>query len=214
MAQNSLPTRLIAECISLFVFLPILLSTPLSVWIKIPVALVSLAYLLLKMRQGRQFSIKQSFHLGESIDRRWLLLRFIIFAVASAVVVYLFTPEKLFIMPLQHTLFWALISVFYAVVSVYPQEVIYRQFFFWRYGGLVSNQQLFIFLNASLFCLAHLMFWNNLVLALTLAGGVLFAGTFARSRSVMFTSIEHSLYGLWLFTIGAGEMLAFPMPAS
>jgi hypothetical protein len=28
----------------------------------------------------------------------------------------------------------------------------------------------------------------------------------------MLTSIEHAIYGNWLFTIGMGEMLAFPMP--
>lgn len=204
----------LVECLTLFILLPVSLSMPLPVWTKLAMVLVGLVYLIQIMRQGKQFSITLPVGLGNISNGYWVLLRFVTFAIASAAWVYITNPEKLFIMPLQHTWFWVLISVFYVVISVYPQEVIYRQFFFWRYKDLVPNQQLFILLNASLFCLAHLMFWNNLVLVLTFLGGLLFANTYARSQSVMTTSIEHSLYGLWLFTIGAGEMLAFPMPSS
>lgn len=58
--------------------------------------------------------------------------------------------------------------------------------------------------------MVHLVFHNALVSVLTLVGGILFGLTYRRTQSLMFTSIEHSLYGVWLFTIGAGEMLAFP----
>ena len=51
--------------------------------------------------------------------------------------------------------------------SVYPQELIYRTFYFHRYSSLFRNKTLFIFLNAILFSLAHLFFRNALVLILT-----------------------------------------------
>ena len=84
-------------------------------------------------------------------------------------------------------------------------------FFYWRYSHLLSPG-LFLALNAILFSLAHTIFMNGLVFALTLAGGFLFANTYRKTQSLMVTSIEHAVYGLWLYTVGLGEMLAFPGP--
>ena len=69
---------------------------------------------------------------------------------------------------------------------------------------------MFIFLNATLFSLAHIFFRNTLVLILTFLGGLLFAFTYHKSKSTLLVSIEHAIYGNWLFTVGMGEMLAFP----
>lgn len=46
-----------------------------------------------------------------------------------------------------------------------------------------------------------------------LIGGILFVITYTKSKSILLTSAEHAIYGNWLFTIGMGEMLAFPMPS-
>jgi membrane protease YdiL (CAAX protease family) len=64
--------------------------------------------------------------------------------------------------------------------------------------------------NAIVFSLAHIFFKNTLVLVLTFIGGLLFAYTFVKTKSTTLVSIEHALYGNWLFTVGMGEMLAFP----
>jgi uncharacterized protein len=69
---------------------------------------------------------------------------------------------------------------------------------------------LLIFINAIVFCLAHLFFKNTLVLALTFIGGLLFGMTFYKSKSTLFVTIEHAIYGCWLFTVGMGNMLGFP----
>jgi membrane protease YdiL (CAAX protease family) len=69
---------------------------------------------------------------------------------------------------------------------------------------------LFILINAGLFSLAHLFFRNALVMLLTFLGGILFALTFKKTKSTLLVSIEHSIYGCWLFTVGMGEILGFP----
>ena len=107
---------------------------------------------------------------------------------------------------------WLLVSIFYSVLSVYPQEFLYRSFFFSRYEQLLKNPYLLIAVNALVFSFAHIMFRNLFVLIITLIGGVMFAITFSRTKSLLLTSIEHALYGSWIFTVGMGEMLAFPMP--
>lgn len=71
----------------------------------------------------------------------------------------------------------------------------------------------FLLINILVFPIAHLFFNNLMVLLVTLIGGILFTLTYHKTKSVLFTSIEHALYGNWLFTIGMGEMLAFPMPS-
>ena len=98
----------------------------------------------------------------------------------------------------------------YSFFSVYPQELIYRTFYFQRYEMLFKNRAIFIFVNAVIFSLAHMFLRNSLVLLLTFLGGILFAITFHRTRSTLLVSIEHIIYGSWLFTVGMGEMLAFP----
>jgi membrane protease YdiL (CAAX protease family) len=93
---------------------------------------------------------------------------------------------------------------------VYPQELIYRTFYFQRYSKLFNNNSLFIFINAIVFSLAHIFFRNTLVIVLTFLGGLLFALTYSKTQSTLLVSIEHAVYGCWLFTVGMGEMLGFP----
>jgi membrane protease YdiL (CAAX protease family) len=48
------------------------------------------------------------------------------------------------------------------------------------------------------------------VLAFTFIGGILFAYTYQKTKSTLLVSIEHAIYGCWLFTVGMGTMLGFP----
>ena len=132
--------------------------------------------------------------------------------IFSTILMYISDNEKLFIVVKTNPVMWLMVSILYSVVSVYPQEFLYRSFFFSRYGVLLKNPYLLIAVNALVFSFAHIVFKNLFVLVITLIGGVIFAITFFRSRSLLLTSIEHALYGSWLFTLGIGEMLAFPMP--
>jgi membrane protease YdiL (CAAX protease family) len=61
-----------------------------------------------------------------------------------------------------------------------------------------------------LFSWAHIFFKNSLVMILTFLGGILFAITFKKTQSTLLVSIEHAVYGCWLFTVGMGSMLGFP----
>ena len=67
-----------------------------------------------------------------------------------------------------------------------------------------------IVVNAFVFSLAHIFLKNILVLFLTFIGVIAFALTYYTSKSTTLVCIEHALYGFWLFTVGLGEILAFP----
>jgi membrane protease YdiL (CAAX protease family) len=170
-----------------------------------------MVYCILISRQQRLF-VKSNL-MGEN----WrnvsmpMAIRFSGFVIVSSVLVWQFLPEVLFSVVIANPWLWLAVSLFYVVFSVYPQEFLYRLFFFKRYQKLVSNQYLFIGLNAVLFSLAHSFLHNDLVLLLTFVGGILFAITYKKSQSLMLASIEHSAYGIWLFTLGLGQQLAFPV---
>jgi len=118
--------------------------------------------------------------------------------------------SNLFIVVKTKPSLWIMILFIYSFFSVYPQELIYRTFFFQRYESLFRSNLVFILVNAVVFSLAHIFFKNTLVMFLTFIGGILFALTFKKTKSTLLVSIEHAIYGCWLFTVGMGAMLGFP----
>ncbi|MFT5750751.1 MAG: membrane protease YdiL (CAAX protease family) [Dokdonia sp.] len=206
----SLKTKLSIELFLLFVAIPVSLLLPYSFKIKGATIMVAFIYLLyiLFTKTGIKFNIKRD------IDwKRFLkttVIKFVVVALVTTAYVYIVDPTKLFCVPSTDMKLFIIILCVYTFLSVWPQELIYRTFFFARYGQFFENKNLLIFVNAVIFCLAHLFLQNTLVTVLTFVGGLLFAYTFSKTKSTTLVSVEHALYGNWLFTVGLGEMLAFP----
>jgi membrane protease YdiL (CAAX protease family) len=113
-------------------------------------------------------------------------------------------PERLFALPREAPVLWLLILVLYPLLSAYPQELIFRAFLFHRYRTIVPGAAALVAVSAVAFALAHAFFDNWVAPALSLGGGLLFASTFARTRSTLLVAIEHGLWGDLLFTVGLG----------
>jgi len=64
-----------------------------------------------------------------------------------------------------------------------------------------------IILSATVFALAHIVYANLIAVCLAFLGGLLFSYTYAQSRSTFVCVIEHSLWGIWMFTLGIGSYL-------
>ncbi len=94
--------------------------------------------------------------------------------------------------------------VLYPLVSVYPQEIIFRAYFFHRYRLLFPRPAVMILASGLCFGLVHVFFFNAWALTLSTVGGILFAWTYHRSGSILFSSIEHGLWGDFIFTVGLG----------
>lgn len=199
------------ELFLLFAVLPIVLALPIPPLFLVMVALVAIVYVFRLMFKSGLLSKSVLSQLPEHFNYNPLIIRFVLFAALTTLAVGWFIPDKLFFVISQNPMLWLAISLFYSLISVVPQELIYRHFFYSRYFDTI-NPKYYIWFNAALFSLAHLMFMNALVMLLTFAGGILFATTYNKTKSVIVTSIEHAAYGLWLYTVGLGEMLAFPGP--
>ncbi|BCB83640.1 hypothetical protein [Phytohabitans suffuscus] len=63
-----------------------------------------------------------------------ILVGWALAAVVGIVVLAVARPEQLFDLPREEPLIWALVAVFYPLLSVYPQELIYRAFLLHRYA--------------------------------------------------------------------------------
>ncbi|MCG8456170.1 MAG: CPBP family intramembrane metalloprotease [Holophagales bacterium] len=173
-------------------------------WI-VPTLLVTGAACLLVLWRDPSFDRRQLWNARHL--RRGLVAILRIFVPAAALVgllVALLRPELLFELPRSRTGIWVMVMLLYPLLSVYPQELIFRTFFFHRYRPLIGSEQGLVVASALVFGLAHLFFANWVAPVLTTAGGYLFARTYARSRSTLQAVLEHGLWGDFLFTIGLG----------
>lgn len=136
--------------------------------------------------------------------RRYVLPRFLISCVCMTGLVLLLMPERLLQFPQERTALWAMVMLLYPLVSVVPQEVVFRLFFFDRYQALLGNGWLMVLVSGLAFGHAHLMFNNSFAYVLSIIGGVMFSLTYQRTRSLSLVWLEHALYGQFIFTIGLG----------
>lgn len=207
--MQSIPYKLL-EFFLLFVLIPISMALSFLIWIKLAIGLLGFGYVifvLLKIDKNK-FSISKN--INWNVFWKQTLIKLIGIIIITTLFVWFTNKEELFNVLLNKPKLWIFILFIYSLFSVYPQEIIYRTFFFQRYSMIFKNQKLMIFINAIVFSLAHIFFRNTLVMILTFLGGLLFAITFIKTRSTLLVTIEHAIYGSWLFTVGMGSMLGFP----
>lgn len=197
---------LISECLFLFVGIPLLFLSVIP--LRGLFALIWLAMIYTSVILARSYGMKFSaMWQSQALTRANImpiLRRFIISAAAIAAYVVLVEPERLFGFIASKPVFWALVMLIYPLLSVIPQEVIYRAFFFERYKPLFSSDKIMILMSALAFGFAHVVFNNMLAPLFCLIGGYYFSLTYQRTRSLALVWFEHSLYGCFIFTIGLG----------
>lgn len=95
--------------------------------------------------------------------------------------------------------------ILYPILSAFFQKILFRTFFTLRYKNLFKNESFFVFINALIFGGVHILFGNFIAVIFSFFGGVLFMKTYLKSNSTLLSTIEHSLYGNFIFTIGLGH---------
>ena len=204
-------TYKLAEFFIIFVVIPVSFVINYSPWIKLGIGFSGFIYMIYVLLKVENLKFKVSKTIKWNPFWKATLIKFVLIAFLTTIFVCITDRESLFIVMLNKPLKWLAILFVYSFFSVYPQELLYRTFFFKRYYSLFKSEKVFIFINAILFSLAHLFFGSVLVLILTFLGGLLFAYTYKKTQSTLLVSIEHAIYGCWLFTVGMGAMLGFPV---
>lgn len=197
---------LLIELLVLYIALPLAYRfSPVRVP-ALPVLWVVAAYAWWRLLANPAFDRAHLWSAGQIHGR--VLTIFGAFAISAAVIwlaVHCFAPELEWSFVRQSPVFWAVVMVAYPIVSVYPQGVLYRAFFFERYAAMFPGKWTMIVASAVAFAFLHIIFRNWIAVVLTFAGGLLFAWRYAQTGSLAVSSFEHALYGCWLFTVGLGQ---------
>jgi uncharacterized protein len=200
------PFLLSLEFLIFFLGLPLLIYYRILPNDPIPYLLLAALMIFLLFRHDPAFGISRLFSTqGIAKNLPKLLLRDAIFLLLLGIAVGVFAPDLLFALLKQSPGFWALIMLLYPLLSVFPQELLYRAFFFHRYRPLFGSGWGMILASALAFGFVHIILGNWLSVGLCVIGGLLFSLTYQGSGSLLLACMDHALFGNFIFTIGLGR---------
>ncbi len=195
---------LIIEFVVLFIGLPIFVYYELFKIPKILALLIVTAYCFIILAREKALQNVDS-SASKKVYFKKILLRFIPLGIIIILIAALGSPLTLFSFPLQRTGIWLLVMFFYPILSAFPQELIYRTFFFHRYKSIFKSHLVIIIMSTITFGFLHIIYDNLPAVILSLFGGYLFSKTYSETRSLFLVSFEHALYGAFIFTVGLGR---------
>ena len=196
-----------SEMLLLFLGMPILVYltiTDLTTWVMPLLGLTGLACLavLLADNQFKRFRLWNFDGIGAHMLAALRL--FLPWACLVSIAIYMLFPDLFLALPMQAPGFWLLTLLIYPLVSVIPQEIIFRTYFFHRYKHILPSKNARWAFSTFFFGLAHLVYGNWIAVVLSWIGGAIFGYRYMHSRSTVAVVVEHSLWGSFLFTIGLG----------
>jgi membrane protease YdiL (CAAX protease family) len=194
------------EFAAVFIAIPVLIYYRRIPNVPIPYLLVGATAAFFFLKHDPTFDSAQLFAWGSA--RAYLvpiLLRDAVCLFLLGLAVRFLAPDLLFSFVKKAPALWVLVMFLYPLLSVYPQELLYRAFFFHRYAPLFGKGWGMLLASAFAFGFVHIIFRNNLAVVLCVIGGFLFALTYQRSGSLLLTCVDHAIFGNFLFTIGLGQ---------
>ncbi|WP_027126593.1 CPBP family intramembrane glutamic endopeptidase [Gelidibacter mesophilus] len=200
----------LTEFFLIFIILPVSFALDYPFVIKAFLAISGFGYVIFVLLKVEDNKFKMAPNLKWKSFWKHVFIKLLVIAFLTIGYMFLTAESELFHVLYKKPKLWVVILFAYAMFSVYPQELIYRTLYFQRYSSLFKSRTLFIFINAIVFSMAHIFYRNPLVIVMTFLGGILFALTYEKTKSTLLVSIEHAIYGWWLFTVGMGHMLGFP----
>ena len=196
----------------LFIILPISFCFDYSIYIKIGLGAFFFIFLVTYLIKNKYPFLQTSFQSYKKQIRIQIGLNLLALVLITIVYLIINDPNSLFNVIKVNPSMWISFIAIYTFLSVIPQEIIYRSFYFSRYKNLFPNPNVLILSNAIVFSLGHIFFNNIVVSRITFIGGFVFASTYTKTKSLWIVSIEHAIYGCWLYTVGFGAALGFPVP--
>ena len=163
-------------------------------------------YAYFVMRTVYNDKIKQIWN-GKAITKENLkpiVIRWVFASFGMFIFIYFYSPDKIFGLINYKPEIIPLLLIFYPIFSALPQEFIFCSFFFERYEKLFGNGKKMMIASSIVFAYAHLLYINPVAPTLSLLGGLIFASTYLKTKSLALVTIEHGLYGNSLFLIGLG----------
>jgi membrane protease YdiL (CAAX protease family) len=133
-----------------------------------------------------------------------MLIRWVIATILICGFTWFYEPSRLFFIPREAPHIIPFLLLAYPILSALPQEFIFCSFFMKRYGQYIKSDWTKIIISAIVFGYAHMLFLNWVAPVFSFFGGVIFAYTYLKTKSLALVTIEHSLYGNSIFLAGIG----------
>ena len=194
---------MVLEFVLFYVFFPFLANRFLDGWYKIiPLFIIAILFLVLLLKDPefdrRNLTRFKKSYLGKSF-RRMLIITILLVWFTWWIFPYLF-----FEYPVENFDSYIITFFLYPIASVFPQEIIYRVYYFHRYEQIIPEKYLLMLSNAFIFGLTHLIYANWVAPVATFLAGWIFIYNYYQTRSLLNVSLEHYYYGLIMFTVGFG----------
>ncbi|MGE0230714.1 MAG: CPBP family intramembrane glutamic endopeptidase [Flavobacteriaceae bacterium] len=196
--------QLLAEFFSLFVATPILMAVFAPPSAMPPMLLAVAAVGLVLLHRTPTFHWRELLQGWRRIDWRIVAAFAALTAAASLALVALLRPEAYLMLLRVNPLLWLAVMLLYPILSALPQEIVFRPLFFRRYQRILPSGRTALVLNAAIFSLAHLMYWNWVAATATFLGGLVFAWAYKARSSFPLAFALHAVAGNILFTSGIG----------
>jgi len=142
--------------------------------------------------------------LKKKIDWTFVIIFSVIFFFLGFFYVLLVDENLLFIFPKTNFKLWLIVIFIYPFLSVIPQELVYRVFFFQRYFPNINRFYFPVFLNLVVFAYGHLVFSNMHAIIITAIVSPIFTYAYLK-KSFLTCVILHTLGGQIIFTLGLGK---------
>ena len=172
-----------------------------------------LVFIFFLLRRSSDFQWKEL--IRWQVSRRLLFGNAIIILLAALLMlgyVYFFDRENLFNLPRANFWLYLGLCLFYPIFSAFGQEIIYRTFLSRRYSVILPMGWLFVLGSALTFSFMHIVYYDPVSMILTFIGGLYFARVYQQTRSVLFTSVLHGIFGIMIFGVGLGQYFWLDMP--
>ena len=117
---------------------------------------------------------------------------------------YYYDPNNFMVFPKENPSTFLLVIFLYPFLSVVPQEIIFRKYFFFKFSEIMPQKYL-IFINGLVFSLAHVFFHNYVAIIFTFFGGIYLSWSYLKSESLTLVIYEHTLFGIFIFASGLGR---------
>ena len=193
------------EFLILFFMIPVLAAFALPPSFLFPGLLIFTLLGILLLQITPEFQWKSLWDNLMSINWKSLGLFSVICLITLSVLTFGVDLENIFYLPISSPRLWIFIMIAYPIVSVVPQELIYRPLFFVRYESILPSGRSLVLLNAICFCLIHLFYWNFVALFLTFVAGIIFSQIYNENRNFLEVVLYHSVGGCIIFTTGLGQ---------
>lgn len=141
----------------------------------------------------------------KKVDWAYCFFFFIIFLISGYLYTYALDESLLFNFPRESFFVWLIVMFIYPFLSVIPQEIIFRVFFFRRYKTYFLNKNTFlVVINSIVFSFCHIVFNNLHALVITGIVSPIFAHAY-NNKSFLTCVVIHTLGGQIIFTLGLGK---------